>query len=233
MRRDCACVALVKGEMGLLKEISDGGYFDYYGINLFFLEAVVEKLLERIDDIDKKREMMGERKLCDNVRYRIKSPESMKAKLRKRGFSETAESAMRNVCDAAGIRIICPYIDDCYAMAEILTKQSDIEVVEVKDYIAHPKANGYRSYHMIIETAVRYMGQTHFVRAEIQIRTMVMNSWASAEHQMKYKKDRGEITADEEMLRQCAEEMLAIDYSMMEIRKNLENAEKDAKRVAK
>jgi len=213
-----------KEEIELLKEASDGGYFDYYGINLFFLEAVIEKLIARIDEIDQRREALGERKLCDNVRYRIKSPESMKAKLLKRGFEQSARSAMMNVHDAAGIRIICPYIDDVYMIADVISKQSDIEVVETKDYIAHPKKNGYRSYHMIVETPVMYMGETHFVRAEIQIRTMVMNSWASAEHQMRYKKNRGEDAASEEMLRRCAEEMLEIDYSMMQIRKNLENA---------
>lgn len=216
----------------MLKETANGGYFDYYGINLFFLEAVTEKLVERIGEIDQKREAMGERKLCDNVRYRIKSPESMRAKLKKRGFDESAESAMVNVSDAAGIRIICPYIDDVYTMADAISRQSDMHILEVKDYIANPKKNGYRSYHMIVETAVCYLGETHFVKAEIQIRTMVMNSWASAEHQMKYKKDRGEDAAGEEMLRICAEEMLEIDYAMMQIRKNLESADEQTRRVA-
>jgi putative GTP pyrophosphokinase len=210
----------------MIKEVSDGGFYDFYGINLFFLEAVTEKLIDRIDEIDKRREEMCERKLCDNVRYRIKSPESMKAKLKKRGFPQSAESAMNNVFDAAGIRIICPYIDDVYIVAETLSKQSDINVVEVKDYIKNPKKNGYRSYHMIVETPIQYMGETHFVKAEIQIRTMVMNSWASAEHQLKYKKEHGGDVASVEMLRKCAEEMLQIDYSMMKIRNMMQPDEK-------
>lgn len=206
----------------MIKEASDGGFYDFYGINLFFLEAVTEKLVERIDEIDTRREASGERKLCDNVRYRIKSPDSMKAKLRKRGLPVSAASAMMNVYDAAGIRIICPYIDDVYLIADIISKQSDINVIEVKDYIKNPKQNGYRSYHMIVETSVCYMGETHFVRAEIQIRTMVMNSWASAEHQLKYKKEHGGDVASVEMLRKCAEEMLQIDYAMMKIRKMMQ-----------
>lgn len=209
----------------MIKEATNGEFYDFYGINLFFLEAVTEKLLERIDEIDAHREASGERKLCDNVRYRIKSPESMRAKLRKRGFTVNGASAVKNVYDAAGIRIICQYIDDVYTIADILSKQSDINVIEIKDYIEKPKKNGYRSYHMIVETPVCYMGETHFIKAEIQIRTMVMNSWASAEHQMKYKKEHGGDAASVEMLRKCAEEMLEMDYSMMKIRKILESAE--------
>lgn len=216
----------------MLKETANGGFFDFYGANLFFLEAVIEKLLQRIEDIDDKREAMGERKLCDNVRYRIKTPDSMRAKLQKRSLPQTAESAMRNVCDAAGIRIICPYIDDVYEIARILSAQNDIDVVEIKDYIKNPKKNGYRSYHMIVQTSVCYMGETHFVTCEIQIRTMVMNSWASAEHQMRYKKERGEDSASEELLKSCAEKMLTIDYSMMEIRKSLENADNASTKLA-
>lgn len=211
----------------MIREAHDGGFYDFYGTELFLLEAVTEKLLERIDEIDSRREAIGERKLCDNVRYRIKSPESMKAKLRKRGFPVNAKSAVDNVYDAAGIRIICPYIDDVYLIADILAKQSDIEVVEVKDYIENPKQNGYRSYHMIVQTPVVYLGETHFVKAEIQIRTMVMNSWASAEHQLKYKKEHGGDVVSVEMLRKCAEEMLAIDYSMLKIRKMMQREDED------
>lgn len=206
----------------MLKEVSNSVYFDYYREKLFYIEAVIEKLTDRIYEIDKRREASGKRKLCDSVRYRIKSPESMKAKLRRRGFDEDADSAMENVYDAAGIRIICPYMDDVYTVARLLAKHSDIEVMLVKDYIRNPKPNGYRSYHMIVKTPVLCNGQTHFVCAEIQIRTMVMNSWASAEHQLRYKKQRRDEKS-EMLLKRCADEMLKIDYSMMKIRDMMED----------
>lgn len=207
----------------MLKEAANSAFFDYYGENLFCLEAALEKLLERIEDIDTRRERRGKRRLSDNVRYRIKSPESMEEKLRKRGFEGGGESAVLNVYDAAGIRIICPYVDDVYMMAKEIEKCSDITVKEVKDYIRNPKKNGYRSYHMIVQTAIVRGGSTHFVNCEIQIRTMVMNSWAACEHQLKYKKD----TSDEAsctLLKRCADEMLKIDYSMMKIRDMMEES---------
>lgn len=201
----------------MLKEVSDGLYFDYYRENLFYIEAVIEKLLARIEEIDERRELRGERRCCEHVQYRIKSPESMMLKLKKRGFGTDVASAMRNVYDAAGIRIICAYIDDVYSIARYLARCSDIEIVEIKDYIKNPKKNGYRSYHMILKTQVLYNGETRFVTAEVQIRTIVMNSWATCEHQMKYKKA---VTDEEsvELLKKCAEEMLKIDCSMMRIR---------------
>lgn len=205
----------------MLKEINESLYFDYYRENLFYIEAVIEKLLERIKEIDSRREARGERRLCDNVRYRIKSPESMKAKLEKRGFDTDVGSAMKNLYDAAGIRIMCPYMDNVYIMADEIARCSDIEVLEVKDYIRNPKENGYRSYHIIVKTPVLYRGETRYAVAEIQIRTIVMNSWAVAEHQLKYKKD---VTNEESvaLLKRCADEMLKIDYSMMKIRDMME-----------
>lgn len=210
----------------MLKEVTESVYFDYYRENLFYIEAVIEKLLDRINEIDRRREERGERRLCDNVRYRIKSPESMMAKLERRGFATDASSAMENLCDAAGIRIMCLYMDDVYVMAECIARCSDIEVVEIKDYIRNPKENGYRSYHMIVKTPVFCQGETRYMIAEVQIRTIVMNSWAVAEHQLKYKKD---VTNKESvaLLKRCADEMLKIDYSMMKIRNMIlmQNAE--------
>ncbi|MBR5536014.1 MAG: GTP pyrophosphokinase family protein [Clostridia bacterium] len=214
----------------MLKEVTNSIYFDYYGEYLFTIEAVIEKIVERIREIDQRRAESGKRRLCDNIRYRIKSPESMKAKLEKRGLATDVQSAVQNVCDAAGVRIICPYMDDVYTMAGEIAACSDIEICEVKDYIKKPKDNGYRSYHMIVETSVLYKGETVYVKAEIQIRTMVMNSWASCEHQMKYKKDKTnrESTA---LLKRCADEMLNIDYSMMKIRDMMNNAEDTCKKA--
>lgn len=205
----------------MLKESTNSVYFDFYGEKLFYMEAVIEKLLERINEIDKRREERGERRLCDNVRWRIKSPESMREKLKRRNLPVSAESAMVNLYDGAGIRIICPYIDDVYIMANEIGKHSDVEVCFVKDYIKNPKENGYRSYHMIVETPVVVNGETHYVKAEIQIRTMVMNSWASAEHQLRYKNKKNDDEKQVELLKKCADEMLSIDYSMLRIRETL------------
>ena len=85
--------------------------------------------------------------------------------------------------------MICPFIDDIYLVAEKLREQDDIRVIRIKDYIRSPKPNGYRSYHMIVEVPVFFMDAKEQMRAEIQLRTVAMDFWASLEHEIKYKKD--------------------------------------------
>jgi putative GTP pyrophosphokinase len=154
----------------------------------------------------------------------------MKAKLKKRGLPETKESIFGNIYDAAGIRVICTYIDDVYTVAEMLRKQDDITVLEVKDYIENPKPNGYRSYHMIVRLPLHVGDKKEEVFAEIQIRTMAMDFWASLEHKLKYKHDipNQDIITNE--LKRCAAEIASTEINFQSIRdlidETLENCER-------
>ena len=112
---------------------------------------------------------------------RIKSPESMKQKLLKKGEEPNAENAVSKVNDAVGIRVITSFVDDIYKVSDWITLQNDIEVVNIKDYIAYPKPNGYRSYHMIVEIPVFFTEGKFPMRAEIQIRTIGMDFWSVLE----------------------------------------------------
>ena len=125
--------------------------------------------------------------------------------------------------DVAGIRVICSFVDDIYSIARMLVSQDDIRVVAVKDYIEHPKPNGYRSYHLILEVPVFFSDRKKDMRVEVQIRTIAMDFWASLDHQLKYKKDIG-VDADEigEELRKCAEVIAKTDRHMLLIRKSIE-----------
>ena len=114
---------------------------------------------------------------------RIKSPESMTQKLLKKGEQPTNENAVSKVNDAVGIRVITSFVDDIYKVSDWISSQDHIEVIDIKDYIAYPKPNGYRSYHMIIHL------NDLSLNAEIQIRTIALDFWANLEHQMKYKKN--------------------------------------------
>ena len=128
-----------------------------------------------------------------------------------------------NLNDVAGIRVICSFVDDIYSIARMLVSQDDIRVVAVKDYIEHPKPNGYRSYHLILEVPVFFSDRKKDMRVEVQIRTIAMDFWASLDHQLKYKKDIG-VDADEigEELRKCAEVIAKTDRHMLLIRKSIE-----------
>ncbi|MBO4366139.1 MAG: RelA/SpoT domain protein [Clostridia bacterium] len=143
---------------------------------------------------------------------RIKKPDSMIRKLEGRGFPTEADSALKNVYDAVGIRLICSFAGDVLAVVQMLENHPGIEIVEKKDYLLNPKPNGYRSIHLCVR--VKETG----LYAEIQVRTIAMDFWATLEHQLKYKKDvRGEGLIRRE-LKRCADEIASVDLSMQTIR---------------
>lgn len=155
---------------------------------------------------------------------RVKSPQSIYRKLQKNGCEISAKSIMKNLSDVAGIRVICNFIDDIYDIARMLGRQDDIKVITIKDYIRNPKDNGYRSYHMIVEVPVYFSRTTRYVKAEIQIRTIAMNFWASLEHQIRYKKvlpGDVDIDAISRELKSCADTIAQTDRRMEDIKNRL------------
>ena len=156
------------------------------------------------------------------VKTRIKNPVSIVEKLKRKGIEVTVENMVEHLNDVAGVRVICSFIDDIYEIAKMLARQDDIKVVEVKDYIQHPKDNGYRSYHMIIEIPVFFSDKTMNMRVEIQLRTIAMDSWASIEHDLKYKKDDVWDTDISRELIECAEAIHKTDVQMMDIRNRID-----------
>ena len=145
-------------------------------------------------------------------------------KLARKGLDFTVENVEENLFDVAGIRVVCSYVDDIYALANALTSQDDITLLEEKDYIRNPKPNGYRSLHLIVSVPVFFSQQKRQIKVEVQIRTIAMDFWASLEHQMKYKReipDQQHIVAQ---LKSCAEDIARVDMEMMNIRRRLEES---------
>ncbi len=152
------------------------------------------------------------------ISSRRKKTFSILEKLERQGFPITLESIEKNLHDVAGIRVICSFLDDIYNVADMLKRQDDLKVVQIKDYIKNPKANGYRSYHMIVEVPVFFSNEKHAMRVEVQIRTVAMDFWATLEHQIKYKQDIPNQDAIIEELKQCADTISRTDERMMSIR---------------
>ena len=191
------------------EEISE---LEFYGDSLLLYDSVLIELSSRINIIRKSSVLHNERDPIENVKTRIKSPKRMK------GLEPKAENIEGNITDAAGMRVICTYIDDVYKVSSILAAQKDINVLEVKDYIKNPKPSGYRSYHMIVELPI-YIGDTNkTVCAEIQFRTLSMDFWASLEHQIRYKHDIPSHKMIEAELRRCADEVASVEMNFLTIR---------------
>lgn len=196
----------------------------FYEKSIIELEAVITEITARLDIIRKYRKINNSRDPIEYIKTRIKSEESMKEKLERKGLEINLENALTKIYDAAGIRIICTFVDDVYDIVELIKKYEDIEIVKEKDYIKNPKENGYRSYHLIIKVPQNIAGKMHKQYLEIQIRTIAMDFWSSLEHQMKYKKDiqDGQMIVKE--LKKCAEQIATTDINMMAIR-NMINEE--------
>ncbi|TYL45668.1 GTP pyrophosphokinase family protein [Nocardioides sp. BGMRC 2183] len=154
----------------------------------------------------------------EHVRTRLKSPESVIAKVARVGCEPTVEGITANIRDIAGVRVVCPFESDVYWISDMLTSQPDVTVLEVEDYIATPKPNGYRSLHLIIEIPVYLSDRTEHVPVELQIRTIAMDFWASVEHTIYYKYDGTVPTGLLDELRTAAMTAASLDAMMGDLR---------------
>jgi putative GTP pyrophosphokinase len=159
------------------------------------------------------------------INTRLKRPASILDKLKRLHLPITLESIENELHDVAGVRVICSFRDDIYRIADALLRQNDVELLTKKDYIVSPKANGYRSLHLIVRIPIFFANVTHKVKVEVQIRTIAMDCWASLEHQLKYKQ---EVPGEEDIVRElftCAEMLAETDAKMLAIRREIEHGE--------
>ncbi len=188
-------------------------------------ECALLEMETKLKILNKELAFKGDQNPIDSIASRLKQPLSIMKKLQSRGFTRfTIDDIRKNILDIAGLRVICSFPEDVYKVAEALVKQDDVNTLIVKDYIKSPKANGYRSLHIIAEVPVFLSQSKIMMPVEIQFRTVAMNFWASLEHKMHYKKsiNKEEIN---ERLRLCAEQIADMDITMQQIRTDIMNLE--------
>ena len=155
----------------------------------------------------------------------------MREKCRRKGLPQTSQSALKEIRDAIGVRIITGFTDDIYRIVDYIRQLPTIQIFKEKDYIRQVKPNGYRSYHLILEVTTPYpdcLGNdqgSYFI--EIQLRTIAMDSWASLEHQMKYKKNIQNPERITRELKRCADELASCDLTMQTIRDLIQRSDQD------
>ena len=183
--------------------------------------CAIREIRTKLEVLDDEFSVEYKRNPISSIKTRIKSADSIYRKLQKLDLEFTEENITETLNDVAGIRVICAFIDDIYTIARLLSSQDDITVLEVKDYIKNPKPNGYRSYHMIVEIPIFFAKGKTPIRAEIQIRTIGMDFWASLEHQLRYKKNLETSSNYEEIsreLQECAQNITQTDIHMQKIK---------------
>ena len=159
-----------------------------------------------------------DRQPISSIKTRLKNPISIREKLKTKGFPLSLESIETNLHDIAGVRVICSFKDDVYMLADSLLRQDDIQLLEKKDYIASPKENGYRSLHLIVAVPIFLQQEKRIMKVEIQLRTIAMDSWASLEHQIRYKKEIEFDEAMSEEMKHCALLSAELDEKMNGLR---------------
>ena len=160
-----------------------------------------------------------DRNPINSIKSRLKSIFSIREKLERKGQKMTLRTIQKNLDDVAGVRVICSFPQDVYMLAKALMNQDDITTLEIKDYIKNPKANGYRSLHLIVSVPIFLAHEKHSMKVEIQLRTIAMDFWASLEHQMRYKKNFDFTEEMERELFECAELSAELDERMDKLRR--------------
>lgn len=201
-----------------------GAEREFYGSRLILLEGMIEEFLSCLHMIRRYQVSQGRRDPVASFQARIKSAESMKAKLARQSLPITADSALRDVWDAAGVRLVCPFVQNIDQTVGLIRRIPGVQILREKDYIRSPKPNGYRSYHMILSLPLRFLEKApeHPVWLEVQLRTIAMDCWASIEHQLKYKHDIEHQALIVRELKRCADEIASTDLSLQTIRELIE-----------
>lgn len=207
----------------VIPETEIGSANDFYKMAFQFqkimmiYESAIKQIETKLDILNKENKVNRQRNPIETVKSRIKSPDSIAAKLEKKKLPVTFDSMMENLNDIAGIRVICPYISDIYAVRDMLLKQPDLELILEHDYIEKPKESGYRSLHIVVKTPVYLSKTAHNVKVEIQLRTIAMDFWASLEHELHYKNTAKIPDSVRRELFRVAETIAMTDREMEEI----------------
>ena len=191
-------------------------YHDYQEYLQFqhLYQAAVQSIQMRLEVLNEEFSVKYAASPIHHIESRLKSPASMAAKLQSRGHEVSIENAKQYLNDIAGVRVVCRFLEDVYDVEKAFMMQEDVKLIEREDYIAHPNFNGYRSLHLDVEIPVYLSSTIEYARAEIQIRTIAQDFWASLEHDLRYKccKDIPEHISKE--MYSVADEIAAIDRRM-------------------
>ena len=165
----------------------------------------------------------GEKNPIESIKTRVKSADSILRKMEKLGLPMTLESVRNNLFDIAGVRVICSFIDDIYAVEKLFLDQEDVKLVTRKDYIENPKESGYRSLHLIIQTPIYTENGEKDMYVEVQMRTIAMDFWASLDHKLRYKKniDPQLLSKLAGEMEDCAKEITKLDKRMLAVRQRI------------
>lgn len=192
-----------------------------------YYRCVIMEIETKFRVLNEQLSLEYDRNPIESIKTRLKSWEGIIKKVRNKNLPFNLKAVEGNINDIAGIRVICSFQEDIYKLADSLLRQDDVKLIRMKDYIANPKKNGYRSLHLIVEVPIFLQNETRLMKAEVQLRTIAMDFWASLDHKLRYKKnipaEDAEIIAKE--LYECSVISADLDNRMQQIKNEIAQAE--------
>ena len=188
---------------------------DVFNKLMYLYKFAMQELETKLKIVQEEFKYFYDYELIDHINYRIKKPESIEAKMKKKNLRLQYRDMINEINDIAGIRVVCPLKKDIFSIKEFIKNIPGIHILKEKDYVNNPKKSGYSSYHIIAEVPVSLSSKFMYVKVEIQIRTMAMDFWASLEHKLKYKSKEKVTNATSKELVSCAKIVQKLDKKMM------------------
>ena len=201
------------------------GQLEAFEILMMYYDCALMEVRTKLEVLNREMALKKNRNPFESIKSRLKKPVSIYEKLKLRRIPFSVENIEKYLTDVAGLRVICSFIDDIYSIRDSLAAQDDMKIIQEKDYIAHPKENGYRSLHLILEIPIFLMQDKKYMRVELQFRTIAMDFWASVEHKMKYKREIHNADSIVKELRYNADLINQLDRRMLQIRDRIELSE--------
>ncbi|AQS58634.1 GTP pyrophosphokinase [Desulforamulus ferrireducens] len=188
---------------------------------LLAYKFALDEVRTKLNILNEELQIIHDYNPIEHIKTRIKKPDSIINKLKSKQLAVTFENARQYVRDIAGVRVVCSFTTDIYEVLEMICSQDDVEVLEIKDYVKNPKPNGYKSLHAIIRIPVFLSGGALPVTVEIQIRTIAMDFWASLEHKIYYKYNKGIPSPIQTRLKEAADIVSALDSKMLALKNEI------------
>lgn len=190
--------------------------YDEFSHLMLKYEFAIEKLKTELDILIKDYEFKNKYQPVDHIKSRIKTKESALKKLERKGYDINIDNLKNHIHDMVGVRIVCSFLSDVYDIVEIIEKSKILKIKEKRDYIKNPKKSGYSSFHLIVLIPMCLEDEIEYIQAEIQIRTMAMDFWASLDHKIQYKYNGIPLEVQKEMYN-CSLAIKSLDNKMIDL----------------
>ncbi len=205
----------------MIKHPNAYNQLDQWNSVMFLYDSALKEINTKIEILNEEFVHIYGHTPIEHIKSRLKSPESIVKKLKRNGLEATIDNMVERLSDIAGIRIICSFTQDIYQIADMISRHKDVTVLYVKDYIRHPKPNGYKSYHMVVTIPIYLTEGPVETKVEIQIRTVAMDFWASLEHKIYYKYEGNAPDSLQAELKACADMVDMLDAKMFSLNQSI------------